>query len=374
MNSHKAPEFSVLHVATAFSWRGGEQQVAYLTSELKRLGIRQYILCAAGSAMEEYCIASHIPFFTSPKRSSFDISFAQKIKKLCAGNSIQLVHAHDSHAHTFAIYAAVLFGNKAKIIVSRRVDFKVSKNILSKFKYNHSAVARILCVSDKIREITSEAVNDQAKLVTVHSGIDASRFTGKVNTGILHREFSLAPGTKIVANVAALAPHKDYPTFLRTVAILKKKFTDVAFFIIGDGPEKEKIDNMINEMKLNDVVYCTGFRTDIPDILPELDVMLITSETEGLGTAILDAFACKVPVVATAAGGIPEIVIHQQTGLLAAVADASGLADAVTDVLTDVNLRNSLIAGATAHLQNFSREATAAKTLREYLAVTGSQL
>jgi glycosyltransferase involved in cell wall biosynthesis len=111
-----------------------------------------------------------------------------------------------------------------------------------------------------------------------------------------------------------------------------------------------------------------------PIFFPELDVMLITSETEGLGTAILDAFACKVPVVATAAGGIPEIVIHQQTGLLAAVADASGLADAVTNLLTDANLRNSLIAGATAHLQNFSREATAAKTLREYLAVTGSQL
>lgn len=374
MSKVEAPSFSVLHVATAMTWRGGEQQVAYLTSELQKKGVRQFVLCTADSAMEQYCIDHHILYFTAVKRSSFDISYAKKISDICKSNSIDLIHTHDSHAHSFAVYAAVLFSCKSKIIVSRRVDFKVSSNPLSRFKYNHKSVARILCVSEKIREITSEAVADTSRLVTVHSGIDASRFEGKVSTGKLHSEYHLAPEIRLVGNVSALAPHKDFPTFLRTVKLLKDQLKDVRWMIIGDGPEKEAVGKLITELALQDVVIMTGFRNDIPEILPELDVMLITSSTEGLGTTILDAFACKVPVVATAAGGIPEIVLHQKTGLLASVGDAVTLADAVQQLLNNGELRNQLVKGALQHLELFSREATAANTLREYVAVTGVNL
>lgn len=374
MSKSEVPSFSVLHVATAMSWRGGEQQVAYLTSELQKKGVRQYVLCTADSAMEQYCVDHHLPYFTAVKRSSFDISYAKRIKDICKSNSIDLIHTHDSHAHSFAVYAAVLFSCKSKIIVSRRVDFKVSNNPFSRFKYNHKSVARILCVSEKIREITAEAVTDTSRLVTVHSGIDASRFEGKVATGKLHAEYNLAPGIRLVGNVSALAPHKDYPTFLRTAALLKEKLKDVRWLIIGDGPEKETIEKTIAELALQDVVIMTGFRNDIPDILPELDVMLITSETEGLGTTILDAFACRVPVVATSAGGIPEIVLHQQTGLLAAVGDTVTLANEVEQLLHNGELRSRLTEGAMKHLELFSREATAWHTLREYVAVTGADL
>ena len=109
-----------------------------------------------------------------------------------------------------------------------------------------------------------------------------------------------------------------------------------------------------------------GFRQDIPEILPELDAFLITSETEGLGTTILDAFACRVPVVATAGGGIPEIVKHNQTGMLAAVHDADTLATHILNVLTVDTLRSRLVANATEFLQEFTKEKTAHKTLAVY--------
>lgn len=367
------PSFSVLHVATALSWRGGEQQVAYLIEELNKHNVRQYVLCSTGSAMEEHCVKNSIPFFTSNKRSSFDLSYAKRIKELCVSNSIGLVHTHDSHAHTFAVVAA-LFGNKAKIMVSRRVDFKVSSTPISKYKYNHPLIGKILCVSEKIKQITSESIEDPLKLVTVHSGIDISKFEGKTNTGKLHKEFKLSPDTKIIANVAALAPHKDYATFINTVELLKGRLLNVVYFIIGEGSEKEKIEKLIEEKSLQNDIILTGFRNDVPDLLPEIDLLLITSETEGLGTAILDAFACSVPVVATAAGGIPEIVIHNQTGLLAEVRDHAGLAENVLKMMHDKELRDKLVAGARLHLNEFTKETTAMKTLTEYLAVTGSAL
>ena len=283
------------------------------------------------------------------------------------------MHAHDSHAHTFAVLAA-LFGNKSAIIVSRRVDFKVSRGPFSRFKYNHSDVKRIICVSEKIKELTLPAVEDPQKLVTVHSGIDFSRFRESRNRQILHKEFQLPDNAQIIGNVAALAPHKDYTTYINTVALLKPKLPDAFFFIIGEGDERDKIEKLIRELHLDDRVIMTGFRTDIAEILPELDLMLITSETEGLGTAILDAFACKVPVVATAAGGIPEIVIHEKTGLLASVGDAAGLAAQVVRMMQDDALKNAIIQGATAHLEDFTKEATATKTIAEYLAVAGIDL
>ena len=95
-------------------------------------------------------------------------------------------------------------------------------------------------------------------------------------------------------------------------------------------------------------------------------MFLMTSETEGLGTSILDAFAAKVPVVATAAGGIPEMIIHKKTGMLAPIKDAENLARNVNELLANANLRAELIAGAYQHLQSFSKEQTALKTLEIY--------
>jgi L-malate glycosyltransferase len=369
----QSPDLSVLHIATAISWRGGEQQVVYLAEELKRKNIRQFILCSEGSAMEDYCIRNNLPFITARKRSSFDLSFAKKVSDVCKVKKISLVHAHDSHAHTFAFLSCAVFANKAKVIISRRVDFPVGETFISRVKYNHSCIARIICVSDKIREIIHPAIKNPKVLTTIHSGIDESRFENAVATGILHREFNIPVNARIVGNISALAPHKDYKTFIDTAAEVLKSENDLYFFIIGDGPEKSNIENFRQASGVSDRIIMTGFRTDIPSILPELDVivMLVTSETEGLGTTILDAFACKVPVVATEAGGIPELVINERTGLLAPVRDVAGLAVAVKRILNEAGLKEKLNRGSAEHLKNFSRQFTAEQTLSLYKEVLG---
>lgn len=369
-----ANSYSVLHVATSMTWRGGEQQVAYLVEELLKKRVPLWVLCSEQSAMEDYCRRNHVPYIVVKKRSSFDLLYALRIASFCKQHNISIVHTHDSHAHTFAVLAAALFRNRSRIVVSRRVDFPLSNNILSSYKYNHPKIARILCVSEKIRHIVAGSIKDPALVVTVHSGIDVSRFRGRGNAGILHREYFLPSNIKIIGNISALAPHKDYRTFLETANQLRNALPDCVFFIIGEGSERHAIEKHIERLQLQQKVFMTGFRDDIADILPELNLMLVTSETEGLGTTILDAFACGVPVVATAAGGIPELVIHQKTGMLASVGDVSGLAAMVLQVMKNEELRTRLTEGAETHLENFSREATAAKTMIEYAAVAGTSL
>jgi len=144
----------------------------------------------------------------------------------------------------------------------------------------------------------------------------------------------------------------------------------VKFFIIGTGPLEEKIKQYCIQKKLSNHIIFTGFRTDIQEILPELDIFLMTSETEGLGTSIIDAFACQLPVVATRAGGIPEIVQHEKNGLLADIKDANELANQIERILNGSIDLDKIINEQQKTLQKFTKSVTAHKTLLEYLAIT----
>ena len=185
----------------------------------------------------------------------------------------------------------------------------------------------------------------------------------------LHKEYNIPDDIPLIGNVAAVAPHKDYFTFINTAEELIKRNLKAKFFIIGAGPMEEEIKNYCAQKQLDKHIIFTGFRTDIKEILPELTVFLITSKTEGLGTSIIDAFACKVPVVATRAGGIPEIIEHEKNGLLADTKDAVELANQVERILNGSIDKSKIIEGQQEVLQNFSKSVTAEKTLKEYLSI-----
>lgn len=357
----------VLHISTEPSWRGGEQQLAYLYSELEEFEVQQVILCAQGSAMEKHCHENGWNYFTAKKSSGLAILFSNRIKSLCKKLEIDLIHTHDSHAHTFAIVAATVFGNSTPVVVSRRVDFPIKKKASSLFKYNHKVVKKIVCVSEKIKEITAADITDSTKLITVHSGIDTSRFDGAHVPEKLKNEIRVRTGF-LIGNTSALADHKDYFTFLDSVVAINELRSDCHFVIIGSGPLENEIHDYARQLKLSNVTF-TGFRNDLPEILGDLDLFLITSKTEGLGTSILDAFACEIPVIATAAGGIPEIVKDEYSGLIAPVKDPKAIASQVNRLLNDKNLAVKLIKGAKEVLKQHTKSTTAKNTMVVYESI-----
>ncbi|MFD2246228.1 glycosyltransferase family 4 protein [Pontibacter ruber] len=362
----------VLHLVSEKTWRGGEQQVAYLIEELLKQGVQCFVACRRRTPFHDYCLRQNIPHVALAFANEFDFGTAWQVKKYAEQQQVDVVHVHSAHAHAISIWAYIL-GNHRPIILSRRVDFPVKQNFLSQFKYNHPGIARVVCVSDKIKEVVSQSLKQPEKCVTVYSGVDMSRFAHSRNTGKLHREFTLPLHLPIIGNVSAIAPHKDYFTFVDTVELLVQQHLQAQFFIIGDGPEREQVQAYVQQKQLQNHITFTGFRNDIPEILPELDVMLITSETEGLGTTILDAFACQVPVVATQAGGIPEIVKDGHTGLLAPVKRPDLLAQKVIQILRDAPLRERLVKKAANLAQQFSKENTALHTLQVYQEVTNGR-
>ena len=357
----------ILHVSTPNSWRGGEQQMYYLVEELKSKKCSQVVLCRKGSVVDKRMKALGVQTIGFVKKTSVDVHTGFKIKQVCKRYNINVIHVHDAHAHTFAFLAASMFGNKVPIVVSRRVDFPIKDTWMSKLKYNHPNIKKILCVSDAIKEITGKDIQNKSVLHTVYSGIDPARFPyQKEDCNTLHQMYGWSRSIKIVGNASALAPHKDYYTFIRVAEKLLKTKSDIRFVIVGSGPLEGDLKIFVHELGLNDQIKFTGFREDVPKVLPEFDVMLITSETEGLGTTIIDAFACNVPVVGTNAGGIPELIEDQKTGLLREVRAIDDLAEAVVELLDHPTIGEKLSQGAKIKLKDFLKANTASQTFLHY--------
>ena len=359
----------VLHITSPKTWRGGEQQLIYLAQELKKLGVEQLIMCPFNSAVHKYCLKNHFPHITYFKGFSANPMVAFRVTHISRREAVDLIHVHDSHAHNFAVLSSVLTSNDLPVVVSRRVDFAISGTSMSLFKYNHPRVKKIVCVSNAIKNIMEEFIEEKEKLTVVHSGIDLARFEGVETGASLREEFNIPADHKLIGNVAALAPHKDYPTFVRTAKALIDRGEKMRFVAIGEGPSRKEAEEAIAEAGMEDHIHLAGFRDNVPSLLLELDLFLMTSKTEGLGTSLLDAQASGVPIVATDAGGIGEIVQHEKTGLLCDVGDENALADAVVRMLQEGDLRNRCIDAARKSVREFSKERTAEKTLDVYSLV-----
>jgi glycosyltransferase involved in cell wall biosynthesis len=366
----KAPfnDSRILQISSIKSWRGGEQQVAYLATELRKLGKESLMVVAKNSKLEQFCKQNHFKYYTISFGNGFNLYSAWKLRQICSRNQIDLVHMQCSPSHTLGVFSNLL-GNRAELVLSRRVDFPIRQNKFSILKYNYSGIKRIICVSHKIQKVISPDIIHKEKIITVHSGIDLTKFNGSpANT--LRQQFNVKDNHLLIGNVASMANHKDYFTFIDTAEILLANGFIGTFLIIGDdGGEEKAIREYIKEKQLEASILITGFRTDIPEILPELDIFLFTSKEEGLGTSILDAMASGVPIVATRAGGVPEMVENGVNGFLCDIQHPEQLAKSMLLLSEDETLRTKFIDNAHETVKHFSKEKTALKTLEQYVEV-----
>ena len=347
------------------TWRGGEQQIAYLVEELRQHDVENVVALKKESALQQYCLKRGIRNVTMPFSNSVDLISAKMLRKICETEKVDLIHMHTSKSHGIGVLSAWL-GNNTPLVLSRRVDFEPKTNVLSRWKYNHPNIKRIIGVSNKITEIMQRHVRDKQKCITIYSGIDLNKFSSRPDQNILRNEYQIPRGTMVIGNTAALAGHKDYFTFIDTVEILALRKLRIHAFIIGEGPLEAELKDYVLRKGLQYVITFTGFRKNITEILQCLDIFLMPSKEEGLGTSILDAFLAGVPVVATAAGGIPEMVHHEVTGLLAPVGDSKQLAGHIQRLIQEPDFTRQLIARAHHLVEKFSKQNTARETLIQY--------
>ncbi len=312
-------------------------------------------------------------------RSEMDLSAAWKFSRLLKRLQPDVIHAHDPHGVALASLALSLgSGSRAPVrppvlIAARRVDFHLKGNSFSRWKYRQ--VNCFIAASEAIRlMLVGDGIEDE-RTVTVHEGIDLEHVLAAPPVNI-HEALFLPHGAAVVGNVAALVPHKGQRYLIDAARLVVQQLPDTRFVILGEGELREHLEKQVHEYHLEKHVLLPGFRTDVIGCIKSFDLFAMSSVTEGLGTSLLDAMACGRPIVATRAGGIPEIVEDEVTGLLVPPRDHHALAEAIVRALKDPALRQRMGgAGFDRVRERFTVERMVAETASVYkrLATANSQ-
>lgn len=349
----------ILHIDIEKSWRGGQQQAVYLYESLLKKGIESNFICRKYSKLEEYFKVKMIPNININIISPYSLKNALIIARYAKKNNYNILHCHSSASLTIGILVK-LFYRKVKIIGVRRVDFRIN----STFKYNNSFVNKIVCISDAIKKVMIECNVKPDKTMVIHSGINLEKFANCnheniINKFNLHNKF-------IIGTIAAIEDHKDYDTLIEAARIVTDKFREVVFLAVGSGSQFERISKLIIENKLSDKFILAGFRDNPGDFLKAFDLFVLSSKLEGLGTSILDAMSLGKAIVATDAGGIPEVVSNGRNGIVVEKQNPEILADAIIKLIENRELLQKYSNDSIKLVKNFDINITVEKNIQLY--------
>jgi glycosyltransferase involved in cell wall biosynthesis len=355
----------VIHIDTELGWRGGQQQVIYLHKSLCDKGFHSNLICNPNSALHQKCIESNLPVTPIRMRGEVDFFSALKVSRLVKSEKVDIVQCHSGHAQSIGILSK-LFYKQVKLITVRRVDFNIKKNLLSRIKYTTNLIDKIVCVSHNIKNVLIQDGIPEEKLEVIHSGVDLNRFKFPNKSSNIRKEYNLGDDDILIGTVAAFVGHKDYNNLIHSAKIVLQSFPRVTFIAVGDGNELKQMKELTKQLVIEDNFIFTGYREDVLDLLHSFDIFVLASKKEGLGTSVLDAQAAGLPIVATNAGGIPEMIENGVNGLLVEKQNSGALANGILKLISDADLIKKISSGAKISVEKFDIRNTMNKNLILY--------
>lgn len=356
---------SLFQIDAGKGWRGGQRQSLLLCRLLRQQKFPCYLVAQPRSPLAQKAQEEDIPVIPLRMRGEADFWAAVRLALILKRRQCQLIHYHDAHA----VMLGALASRLAKVplrVLTRRVDFPLNENPVSRWKYQKNIDA-FIAVSTGVRDVLVEGGIDRKRIYIVPDGIDFTPYEENKEKGVLRRELNFSSTDYVVGIVAHLADHKGHKYLIEAVRLLKEKLPEVRLIIVGEGPLKLELTRQVKDFHLEDVVFFLGFREDIPRILASLDLFVLSSHMEGLGSSLLEAMASRLPVVATRVGGIPDVVIHQETGLLVPPKNPAALAEAILEMYRHRDKAREMgQRGYEVVHQKFSAEAMAAKVIEVY--------
>lgn len=347
----------VLHVDTARGWRGGQSQVLQTALGMAARGHAILLACQRGGTLEQRARGAGVA--TVALAFSGDLSPAALLGLRAAARRFRpdALQLHDPHALLPGLTAAA---RTARTVATRRVDFPL-RGWLSRAKYRRCQ--RVIAVSRRIADVLGSDGVPAERIRVVHEGV-TDRPPEPGGREAL-RSLGVPADALIVGNVAALTGHKDQATLLAAAAKVTARVPRACFVIVGEGELRPALEAQLAQLGLRGRCLLLGFRTDLDRLIPAFDVFCLSSHMEGLGTSLLDAMCFSRPIVATAAGGIPEAVEDGRSGVLVPARDPEALAVGLQDLLASRERRDALgAAGRRLFEQRFTASRMVEQTLR----------
>jgi len=341
----KARELKVLQLISSGGYYGAENMLLNLCASQEEAGCRNSLLLF-------YNV--HVPnveFYERARRRGISVRMVhcrgradwravRQIREYIAEDVIDVVHAHGYKADLYGYFAARgaekpivatchnWVGGTAALGIYNRLD----RMVLKRF----NAVA---AVSESVRQRLTDSGIAEEKIKVIANGIDVEAFERASALPELR-----GSAEKVIGVVARLDLQKGFEHLLAAVRELAASFTGLKVVIVGEGPDREAIEQMIERNGLQKTVVLAGQRTDMPNVYASIDMLVLPSLNEGLPMTLLEAMAASRPVIAARVGAIPRVIEDGKTGLLVNPADAAGLKDAMARLLTDAALSGQLAA------------------------------
>ena len=358
----------VLHVETGPHLYGGALQVFYLLGGLQKAGWQNILVCTKGSDIARAAHGVVDRVYEAPMSGDLDVAFVSRLRRIIKEERPDLVHLHSRRgADLLGGIAARL--SSVPVILTRRVDNPEPKWWVA-LKYR--LYDQIVTISEGIRAVLVSEGVPAHRIECVHSAVDIERYKPNCDLQWFRNEFGLSEENKAVGMIAQLILRKGHRYVFEAIPAICETHPETRFLLFGKGPLEQELKEQCQRHGLEKYVQFVGFRDDLDRVLPCLNVVAHPADMEGLGVSLLQASACGVPIVATPAGGIPEIVRDGENGYLVPKADVNGIADRLAQLLSDEALAARMgQAGREIVEQNFSVKAMVDGNIRVYQGLLG---
>ncbi len=315
---------------------GSVVQMFQLARGLARRGHRVAIVSRPEGDVPARAREEGLDFLPLPLKHEFDFSSARRLARAFDERAVDVVHVHKGIAHSVALFATYLAKRRPVIVVNRGVSFPLDAFNRLKFHVRMDAVVTVC--EDIKKVIVASGKLPPEKVNVIYAGVDLARFDpARTDRDRVRREWGISPEDTLLVQVGA-REWKGWKDLLRAAAMLAGDFPKLRTAIVAceDDAKKSEVSAFARELGIESRVLAIGFRSDMPDVLAAAEIVADLSY-EGLGITgtLREAMALGVPVVASSAGGNPELVVDGESGLLVPPRDPAAAAAALRRLLTD---------------------------------------
>lgn len=355
----------VLQVPTYIVYGGLSMHVLTLAAGLKQRGHDVEVLSMCPGPLAPEFEEAGIPLTVVPhlkqKAGRNPLLVAQVIRhvrSLIRDKSPEIVHTHGPRAHYFAGVAAAGAGNHRLLASAHgsytqftagqtrelgRLQKRVTKLMYGGIdRMTARRADRVIAVSEATRDDLVDGLGiDARKVAVIHNGIEEIRVS-EAQKAAIRNEFGFTEADQVIACVGRIAHHKGSGYLAAAMKIICSKMPGARFLVVGEGPMKDELCQLVNDGHLAGRAFVTGSRKDAIDIIAAADMLVMPSLSEGLPITLLEAAMTGTAMVASDVGGMPEVVRDGETGLLCSPGDAQGMANAIMSLLGDDQLRQRM--------------------------------
>ncbi|HBL16086.1 MAG: hypothetical protein A2X36_02025 [Elusimicrobia bacterium GWA2_69_24] len=334
----------ILFVSESDRFNDGCGQMLLTGSELRSRGHEVLFALPGTGTAGRRIAAAGFPVRDLRIRHDYDLLRALKLRALCALERPDLIHAHHPRAHAVCLLAKSL-GASAPLVVTRRIIFRIRRNPFSLLKYRSRRIARFIAVCAAAKNELVKAGVPERRVEILPSAVDMGLYDAPRQA---REALRFAPPFRI-GIIGHHAWHKGHEVLLEAARPILERFPGTVF--VFAGRDTEKLRRKAAVLGLNASVEILGERADVPELLAGLHLFAMPSIQQGLPYALIEAQAAGVPAVAAGVGGILDVLLNEETGLVVPPQDSGKLAEAVIRVLSDETLARRLAANGLERIQ-----------------------